>query len=260
MEYQEQVSDFRLTLDQALLWVATRNVQFVNEASERDWSGCRRRTWMSTRVEVACDSEASPFLMPPSDAEHSLWSALCKGMIQGTLDGEALPIWWYASARLQNATPDKMVFVRRREKPIVLATHADGTSLASGVETEEPRFDTAEMLAAFPRSPDAELAQIDEEKRDNADALERVVLRSGLVGRPTSMHLLVPEARRRAASGNFPDKQKLFFEQLSEWLKSTYPNAPSAKVSAMKMNAELCEIHRSAKAARDEIRSKNRTR
>lgn len=90
--------------------------------------------------------------------------------------------------------------------------------------------------------------------------LEGPILRTGLPGRPSSLEVVIPEARRRAASGAFPDTQNQFFEQLSNWLKTTYPEAASAKVSAMKMNAELREIYRSAKATRDAARSKKGTR
>jgi hypothetical protein len=52
-------------LDQALIWVATRRADLVNEATR--WPGDAdpdRRTWMMTRVEVALDDAEHGCLCP----------------------------------------------------------------------------------------------------------------------------------------------------------------------------------------------------
>jgi hypothetical protein len=156
-------ADFRWTLNQALIWIATREPTLVNEASSRAaLAGARtqlaqnapmgRRTWMSTRIMalLSDDDEPTPFLIPYGAAETALWEALCRGAIDARVDEDVIPAWWFADAILQNCDPDRMVFLRRRDKPLILATHPDGSALASSRQREEPRFDVAQVMAAFP--------------------------------------------------------------------------------------------------------------
>jgi hypothetical protein len=53
--------------------------------------------------------------------------------------------------------------------------------------------------------------------------------KTGSPGRPSSVHLIVPEADRRISTGEVPDSLAAFARSLSEWLKTTHPTAARMK-------------------------------
>jgi hypothetical protein len=81
-----------------------------------------------------------------------------------------------------------------------------------------------------PQQPpaDSEQAPANAEAPIEADAAGRgstdtsvAPIRTGVAGRPTSIHLILPEAERRLTSGPVPSTLKEFAEQMSAWFSTT---------------------------------------
>jgi hypothetical protein len=74
-------------------------------------------------------------------------------------------------------------------------------------------------------------------------------LRTGLAGRPTSNHLILPEAERRCACGDIPDKPREFAEQLIAWFLGTeWPKKGYTVPKPTSLANSVREMHRLAKA------------
>jgi hypothetical protein len=72
------------------------------------------------------------------------------------------------------------------------------------------------------------------------------IYKTGLAGHPTSIdNLIMPEARRRIANGQFPATQREFAKLLSEWLKATHESAPPATAKAIENNRAFRALWRS---------------
>jgi hypothetical protein len=67
---------------------------------------------------------------------------------------------------------------------------------------------------------------------------------SGVAGRPTSIHLVLPLARSRLDAGDYPDTFREFSEQLAEALAKNEPNAHRMTPKAIRNNRELRELWR----------------
>jgi hypothetical protein len=99
------------------------------------------------------------------------------------------------------------------------------------------------LASAFPRTPGetpnllAALAPGPELRDADAVAAEQSAkpkpVRTGTAGRPTSMHLVRPEHRRRIAAGEAKDTLAGEARDLREWLKQAYPEAPLPGLSAL---------------------------
>jgi hypothetical protein len=50
---------------------------------------------------------------------------------------------------------------------------------------------------------------------------------TGAAGRPTSKHLVIPEAQRRLDAGKYPETLTAFSGELAAWLKKAHPEAAS---------------------------------
>jgi hypothetical protein len=85
----------------------------------------------------------------------------------------------------------------------------------------------------------------DSVQRSGADAPGKLkTYNSGLVGRPTSMHLVLPIARSRLNAGNYPDTKAKFAEQLADALAKSEPNAHRMTAKAISNNPEFGELWR----------------
>jgi hypothetical protein len=60
---------------------------------------------------------------------------------------------------------------------------------------------------------------------DTGGAVRESIFRPGAPGRPGSIHLVLPEARRRIEQQDLPETLKVFSGQLAAWLKANYPLA-----------------------------------
>jgi hypothetical protein len=79
----------------------------------------------------------------------------------------------------------------------------------------------------------------------NADApAEQKTYKSGAAGRPTSIHLVLPEARSRLDVGDYPDTLAKFSEQLAEALAKSEPHAHPITAKTIRNNAEIRELWR----------------
>lgn len=126
-----------LNLDQALIWITSRNSQFVNEATDRH--GDSRRTWMALRACISQTAKPALVWMRPCDAEEALLLALQENALEPQPGQDwAGPIWfnraWYGHSL------SSTWFV-----------HCDGGGLNLGPRTMAPRFDALKLLAIFPQ-------------------------------------------------------------------------------------------------------------
>jgi hypothetical protein len=146
-------TDADWNIDQALIWIATQRVDWVNRASGGPgWKG-RALTWSELRSEAAdlkgahprhaavSDATWAAFRMTPRRAEEELLRRLRTGEIEARVDDRIIPAWWFNRAELVNVSgPDRMVFRRRRDERLVLAS-AGANSIESSWEVKEPRFE-----------------------------------------------------------------------------------------------------------------------
>ena len=94
---------------------------------------------------------------------------------------------------------------------------ADPTLDWTEVHVDRSQFEewlSRNELSARSTAPDAELQRP-----------QVVTHSSGAAGRPTSIHLVTPEAKRRIECQDLPETLTEFSRQLSEWLSKTYPDA-----------------------------------
>ena len=71
-------------------------------------------------------------------------------------------------------------------------------------------------------------------------------LHSGAPGRPSSMHLVIAEAKRRIAAEKLPDSKTQFGKELSEWLKAERPDYPPVTQKTVTNNREITSLFRKA--------------
>ncbi len=64
----------------------------------------------------------------------------------------------------------------------------------------------------------------------------RSIIRTGAPGRPTPIHLVVEEHKKRLASGTAEDLVTDESERLAEWFKETHPNLPQLKPKTIRNN------------------------
>ena len=72
------------------------------------------------------------------------------------------------------------------------------------------------------------------------------LMHSGAPGRPSSMHLVIAEAKRRIAAKKLPDLKTQFGKQLSEWLKADHPGCPPVTQKTVTNNREITSLFRKA--------------
>jgi hypothetical protein len=65
---------------------------------------------------------------------------------------------------------------------------------------------------------------------------KRKTYQTGAQGRPTSRHIVLPEARRRLDAGDCPKTLAEFSRQLADWLEKTEPAAASMTPKAIENN------------------------
>ncbi len=68
------------------------------------------------------------------------------------------------------------------------------------------------------------------------------IYNTGLVGRPSAIHLVLPRARSRLAAGDYPKTYTEFSKQLAEELAKSDPQAPRMSPKAIYNNAELRKL------------------
>ena len=70
------------------------------------------------------------------------------------------------------------------------------------------------------------------------------IYNTGLVGRPSGIHLVLPRARSRLDAGDYPETFREFSEQLADELAKAEPQAPRMSPKAIRNNAELSGLWR----------------
>lgn len=91
------------------------------------------------------------------------------------------------------------------------------------------------------------LLNMDLSLRRHSDAnlpVAQNIIRTGLAGRPSSIHLVLPVAQSRLAARDYPDTQAKFSEQLAQHLKETFPGAPRMTPKAIGNNPDFKELWR----------------
>jgi hypothetical protein len=73
---------------------------------------------------------------------------------------------------------------------------------------------------------------------------DQKIYKTGLAGRPTSINLILPLAQSRLKSGDYPDTQTKFSEQLAEDLAKAEPQAPRMTPKAIMNNSIFKELWR----------------
>jgi len=233
----DDFSDISLTIDQALIWIATRDCELVNRGSHgvavRD-----RLTWMRLLLGVGDDFE---FLVSPSEAETALLKAVQVGAIEAWQDGTRFEAQWFDCARVKNfllgpslSCGEVMRFERRRDLPHLVGECEDGSRLERPWEQIVPQFRSAALLKAFP-------------SRDSmAEEVRASRSRTGAPGRPTSMHLIKKEFERRAAAGSLDDQLAAVAQSLVNWLKETHPAEPQMTPKTVENNLRVAFRHANA--------------
>lgn len=95
---------------------------------------------------------------------------------------------------------------------------------------------------------------------DNADDVEfsasrnvtsnLVSYKTGAAGRPTSIPLILGEARKRIEAKEFFANQGAFFDSLRKWLSEAHPDAALPSAKTMKNNSDLRTLWRTSKTSR----------
>lgn len=80
---------------------------------------------------------------------------------------------------------------------------------------------------------------------EKQDWNEGPIIRTGAPGRPTPIHLVIAEHRRRLGSGRAEDGVVAESERLAKWLKETHPSLPPLTSKTIRNN--IAAEHRSAK-------------
>lgn len=118
-------------------------------------------------------------------------------------------------------------------------------SVKLGPSFVDLRLPARDLARVFPRTPGkapdllaAALAREPEPGEADAiaaqqDSKPELVLRTGTAGRPSSMHLVHPEHRRRIAAGEAHASLAAEARYLQGWLKQTHPEAPLPGVKAL---------------------------
>lgn len=99
-------------------------------------------------------------------------------------------------------------------------------------------------LAHIRQTDDVELPPIE------VVAGDVVTYKTGAAGRPTSIPLILREARKRIDANEYFANQKEFFDSLGKWLSEVHPNAAVPSAKTMKNNPDLRTLWQSYKAAR----------
>jgi hypothetical protein len=73
---------------------------------------------------------------------------------------------------------------------------------------------------------------------------DQKIYNSGVAGRPTSLHFILPMARERLDAGDYPDSQKTFSEQLAADFAKAEPRAARMSPKAIRNNPEFRELWR----------------
>ncbi len=79
----------------------------------------------------------------------------------------------------------------------------------------------------------------------NSHAAKQGIYHTGAAGHPTSMSLILFEAKHRLEHGErLPDTQRAFAEELSAWLRQNHEQAPPARAKTIQNNADFRELWR----------------
>jgi len=202
LSQDEPFDDLLWDLDQALIWVATRDAVLVNSAS-REMARSPRLTWILARI-GALPADDAPlaytFVLAPREAETALRRAIYEGRIKAYEDGVEISAHWAGSAKFVNRSPDRMVLLRT----------PDGVHSPEPLY-REPRFDAAHVAAVFPM---VEARKMDVSSVDAPDAGNAAVPAPATeeAGQPREMARF-SEARAR----------QIYSERVASWPAGTKP-------------------------------------
>ena len=258
-------------LDQALLWIATRDLGHVDRASSR-WRD-RPFTWslFVGGSENTMDTEEP--LVPLVDAlAGGRIVALSEdgGAINGFRFRTAVLVYdGFDGANAQRAyfkdEPIAVNFEGGRIDPLFKSADVVGLWSADAAEIKQPSGIPQAWPAAgepVPSSRDYHGSKDQQLVRIEPDAVPPAVsagendgrsitdydrtessYRTGLPGRPSSKHLCLAEARRRIASEDLGDSRAKFCDNLSEWLKAEHPLAAPITAKTLSNDAELRSLY-----------------
>lgn len=140
-------------LDQALLWVATRDATAVDEAADVKRFSEPKSTWRSECVGLALDDEAAgplTFIMASEEAENSLLKALVNGQVAARYNLDPIDAEWFDEAEFADGgDPPVMLFRRESRRPTTLETPLGAWFGRCDVEEVRPRFQPAELQRVF---------------------------------------------------------------------------------------------------------------
>lgn len=233
------------TLVMTVAWIARRDVQLVREAHDpyrlecidwhfREWRlgfdgpiykgyllESRRRTnliWLT--VSLSYDAVAEPQnknLLTASEAEEQLWKALKRGQLHAT----GRPAKGGARVPIPDYEWNDLVAAEEKERDVV----RDGQISSNGYNDVMVR--RSAVMSVWPGSH------------------ELIVVATGSPGRPTSMHLVAAEHKRRLVNGLAERGVRAEAKVLEEWLKQTHPKAPTLTAKTIENNIRTA--HRTQK-------------
>lgn len=239
----------RLTLLQAVAWIATRNAGVVWRADPK-----RGHTALLNApdefVEACFPSGAGyPLIsldlwngLHPTDHAMSADEA-CEALLEKLREGELR-----AYEKGEEDRPKSKAFW----DDITLEENGRELSVPGGTQVKIVREDLLRLWplsasAQVSPSPDQTMAEISSTPEPGVEpdavratgGVERALsretpVRSGAPGRPTSMHLIEAEFARRVANGKTLPTLTAEANALAQWLKNTHPTAPQVKPKSIR--------------------------
>lgn len=170
------------------------------------------------------------------DAQKLLRDALISGKITGSyFDDEGKPIEitrnWWAAPVAEDMLCEGMVLVDEGD-----------------VDTVVTRY----ILIPKKLIKLAEICRVDDADIPTTEGVGGPVVtyKTGAAGRPTSIPLILSEARKRIVAQEYFANQEAFFDRLGKWLSEVHPGAALPSAKTMKNNPDLRNLWRSYKATR----------
>lgn len=179
----------------------------------------------------SCAVSSGPF--DPSDASNALLDRLHEAAHAGRVRFHALPavgnnkyqeidpLYFGAKCTLnwnKNEILSSGLVDERECKPIYDGQECDEVLGVDWCDVHVDREQFAQLLKDMGIS-------VEPQKNDIDVAGKRKTFKSGGPGRDTSKHLILPEAKRRIAAGEYPKTLAGFSRELAEWLETNEPLA-----------------------------------
>jgi hypothetical protein len=175
------------SLDQALIWIATRRADLVNEASDDPFVPPEQRLrWVALLLRDDMED------VPRADIEQHLLQAIKRGDVKTTVDGEPIDPRLYSPAQYVPRL-DGVLFQWTDQTPSLTNFSAGGPMHQQRYQRElRPRLEISDVVRLYP-NPAIEVLS-GAESSSNADM-------TGAAGRPSSMHVVLDEFEKRIDEG-----------------------------------------------------------